>query len=1341
MKTNLLAIFLFVFSVFAVDARVDPEKLKKMKDRVQLSGTRFDCQPSTASYCMEINNVRAGLLAAGDMWWDLQNGKYIVPKPAQGFPEVSSIFASGIWIGGVDPNGAIKLAGVTYRNGDNTDYYSGPLDQNGQTDLEKCSDWDRHFVVKGDNIRLHLSQFQESQQQGIEYDCDLIPDDVKYWPARGNPYFNEEFDFELPDQNLADFWDQNGDGIYNPCNGDHPITSQRGCENYGQFADEIVFWMFNDNGGPHRLSLATPIQMEVQAHAFAFVTTDELNDMTFYKFKLLNKASDDIRDCYFGLWVDPDLGCSEDDYIGCDVSRSLAYVYNEDDEDGSPGSSCPGGINTYGENIPLVGIDLFRGPRGPKVFKRDQDGNILQDENGNKILLDPTPGTGEQDTIVELGMSSFTYQNRGVSNPPEATRDPEIDFEFYNILQGKWKDGTPITFGGSGFDPASADTVKYVFSDEPGDPFGWSMCTADLPFDDRRFVMATGPLLLQPGAVNEMVLGVPFVPDIDYPCPSIQRLQFADDLAQALFDNCFEVDQTIDAPDMKGINLDQQLILLLSNGEFSNNANEEFKSVDLRAPPDTEDPYYRFEGYLIYQLADANVNSNELDNIEKARLVRQVDVKNGVGEIYNWFPIPNPDPTVTDPIWIPERQVAGEDLGIRHSFSITEDAFALSDPQLQNGKEYHYTVLAYAYNNYMQYNVQDNIGQRTPYIQSGRNVRVYTLKPRSLSDVEIPTMYGQEAAVTRIDGIGTGFNALDMDLTEEELDQILFDTTFNGEILYKAGNSPINPKVVNPLRIKDGRYRLEIEGEFNDSTSNTKLIRPGATWKMTNLNTGDVIFSNKTIDEINEQIIPERGFSIEVNQIGDPGDQFDANNGALTQTFEYADSDGIDWWNAIPAYTGIEYVDQSGSQFLHAYTREEQDDPNDALVQIDGGLFIPILSAKWRTPMQTESPYISPAWLENQGFATSLNPARMRLKDLNNVDIVFTSDKTKWSKCIVVETSQNAYTQNGYSSRGNRDQFEMRSDASIDQNGNVIPGETGRSYFPGYAIDVETGKRLNIFFGENSSFNPENDATSSAIYNTTVNSGGIGSDMIWNPTGELFTNNVPQDGPVGAYGNFVGGQHYIYVTRQPYDECQALSELFESGGILNLVEAVSFITWTGIPLPKEPLLSLDDGLIPNDFTAKLRVTNPFNRELISPNLRRASIFEAIGTLPVYEFGFEGVEVTDPVSTEEPKLLDNIIISPNPLIRSSTSGSGQWDNVVRISNLPKGSEVSVYSLQGQFIARMDKNTGVGYIDNGISQTLEWDLRDNNGLPILSGTYIVHVVIPHLGMQKSFKWIVI
>jgi hypothetical protein len=57
---------------------------------------------------------------------------------------------------------------------------------------------------------------------------------------------------------------------------------------------------------------------------------------------------------------------------------------------------------------------------------------------------------------------------------------------------GKWKDGNAMTFGGDGYDPSSIDYVNHVYFNNPNDPFGWSMENEDIPFGDRRTLMASG---------------------------------------------------------------------------------------------------------------------------------------------------------------------------------------------------------------------------------------------------------------------------------------------------------------------------------------------------------------------------------------------------------------------------------------------------------------------------------------------------------------------------------------------------------------------------------------------------------------------------------------------------------------------------------------------------------------------------------------------------------------------------------------------------------------------------------------------------------------------------------
>ena len=255
---------------------------------------RFNCDKALAQTDQAINNVRARLLGGGDCWWNFgPNGRYIVPKvdPATGQQEVSSIFAGSVWLGGVDPAGNLKLACQDYRNDGRNDFWPGPLNEyTGTTNSDTCGFWDRPFRVTGTEIRTHLSNLA----RGIT-DSEAIPKNVKGWPARGNPYFLEVWGFPAPytNQGLAGFFDVDGDMNYEPLDGDYPSIDIRGCA-LDRYPDEMVFWIYNDHGGgaPHARTGGKAIQMEVQVQAFGYVTNDELNDMTFQRYKLINRATE-----------------------------------------------------------------------------------------------------------------------------------------------------------------------------------------------------------------------------------------------------------------------------------------------------------------------------------------------------------------------------------------------------------------------------------------------------------------------------------------------------------------------------------------------------------------------------------------------------------------------------------------------------------------------------------------------------------------------------------------------------------------------------------------------------------------------------------------------------------------------------------------------------------------------------------------------------------------------------------------------------------------------------------------------------------------------------------------
>ena len=112
-----------------------------------------DCNAAEAQVEMSINNVRTIILAGGDMWWDLNNARYEVPKIPLDDPQVSvsALFAGSVWISGEDDGGNLKLAAQTYRQGGN-DYWPGPLNSQGNIGKETCREWDRHFSVFGSDI-------------------------------------------------------------------------------------------------------------------------------------------------------------------------------------------------------------------------------------------------------------------------------------------------------------------------------------------------------------------------------------------------------------------------------------------------------------------------------------------------------------------------------------------------------------------------------------------------------------------------------------------------------------------------------------------------------------------------------------------------------------------------------------------------------------------------------------------------------------------------------------------------------------------------------------------------------------------------------------------------------------------------------------------------------------------------------------------------------------------------------------------------------------------------------------------------------------------------------------
>ena len=122
--------------------------------------------------------------------------------------------------------------------------------------------------------------------------------------------------------------------------------------------------------------------------------------------------------------------------------------------------------------------------------------------------------------------------------------------------------------------------------------------------------------------------------------------------------------------------------------------------------------------------------------------------------------------------------------------------------------------------------------------------------------------------------------------------------------------------------------------------------------------------------------------------------------------------------------------------------------------------------------------------------------------------------------------------------------------------------------------------------------------------------------------------------------------------------------------------------------------------------------------------------------PNYRFSTTGIAPT--ILSEESQVdsvMDLINVVPNPYYAYSTyegvENGGQLDTRVRITNLPSRCVVSIYTINGSLIKQLNK-------DSEGSASIDWDLKNQKGIPIASGAYIINISVPSTGKERNLKW---
>lgn len=371
------------------------------------------------------NNIKA-TFSSGGVFYMIDTGrngvysKYEVPKGSG----KATIFAAAPWLLGID--NFHQLRGAFNQYTANETFQFGPV---ASDHLTYDSSYMRVYPIKYGDIRYHQAHYRDAGYTPSQ--------SIQTWPGNGDTTEPEI---------IAPFVDLNGNGRYEPVQGDYPDIC----------GDDAVFMIVNDSMGKHDINCGRMFtELHILAYSFDVPADSVLYNTTFLRMTIRSRAAELFKGVRFSMFFDTDIGCPYNDRIGCDTTLNSYFAYNDPD------------INDAGSNY-----------------------------------CNGVPGYGRLKVA-----QSFTFLNQKMTSVSNTTTFNGTDKELmcgniYNIQNGKWRDGNPITIGGVGYG-TSTQSINYLYPGDPRDSTQWSeLHTQDgsvIAANDRRTVASVSFDSLAPG--------------------------------------------------------------------------------------------------------------------------------------------------------------------------------------------------------------------------------------------------------------------------------------------------------------------------------------------------------------------------------------------------------------------------------------------------------------------------------------------------------------------------------------------------------------------------------------------------------------------------------------------------------------------------------------------------------------------------------------------------------------------------------------------------------------------------------------------------------------------------
>ena len=240
------------------------------------------------------------------------------------------------------------------------------------------------------------------------------------------------------------------------------------------FGHQTLFYRYTDSyPEAHTVSggRTAPLKADIMKLDFSIDVPGGLDNTAFSQFTVINRNTQAWNNAYFTFWTDDDLVYAADDKVGCDSARNLGYTYNGTNND-----------PVYRNAPPAVGFLMLR---GTLFYTGNNNDTVYICRNKSRVAR-----IGYKDS----GMNVFNwFHNCGIlcCNDP-----PDYFVQSYRYMSGLDKCGQPRIH-------PNGYITRYMYSGDPVTGQGWTQQGIG---EDQRFMMSTGPVNMNPGDTQVVVV-------------------------------------------------------------------------------------------------------------------------------------------------------------------------------------------------------------------------------------------------------------------------------------------------------------------------------------------------------------------------------------------------------------------------------------------------------------------------------------------------------------------------------------------------------------------------------------------------------------------------------------------------------------------------------------------------------------------------------------------------------------------------------------------------------------------------------------------------------------------